>query len=632
MTSILKKLKKSISNFYQTKMSDHFESKNIIADHYTANIFIKLQTDINVKFKENEDNIFLHLKTKESSYIILNTGYNPFSLNFITQNTKIIPIEDNEFWINIWMEYELDKIQNSAPLFEIINFLMSEERSQIVLIPLEIISNKYFMTNQHNKMEQSDTVLVMPSYYVPKYMDLPIMSYKFLSQRSPVVIIPYIWNFLHVIADFFNGIFPLALNSEKLEFNFCLFVVFLGNARNFRQKKYPNEDIFYLYFYDIEDIPIDNFLKDEKSPYYSSYLKMIETYIYFHQQYFHTEYNIFMNETKDKIDLIKFGKNIIYKEEPNFGEYINGIINCDFLIANCSIKNTYNKHSLYNKKICEIFVNDKGYQFKGIAPKFKKINNITSYLKNNLVGITKLPRSQKEYQMQQTIEMNQTKLLQEEEIEKEIANKKEIEKKIKLEENIKRKKENQLLLEKKKLAKKLAIEAKELIVKREVAKKREFAKHISKMKSIAKILASEAKIYYEKYFIQSKKEAKILQELDILQLESKDEEYCQIGSPEYKRRLLEWNLEKINPNLFCQPLEKISQLFSENSPNIWLFNLWNYNYPLYSSTKHIFIFIIFNIAYAQNSSSSFTYCNNCINSIIQEINIIGLHHYRGIYV
>lgn len=556
-------------------MSSLFESKNIIADNYTANIFIKLRTDINIKFKEIDDSIFLHIPIKDDNLIILNTGFNPFSLNLLTKDTKIITIEDDHFWIDLWIDNDLDLIDQCIPMYTIMNNLLSRERSPIVSIPFETINNKYYMTNQHNKKDLSNTVLILPSYYVQKYMNLPIMSYKFLMSKPPTVIIPQTWSFLHIIAEFFNGSFPLMIYSEKLEFNFCLFVVLLGNGRNFRQINYPNEDIFYLYFYELDDIPIDNFIKNTDCPYYSSYLKMVETYKIFHEYYFHTEYYNFNKDLKYKVDIIKFGMISIKKDNPKFQEYIDGIINCDYLLSQCSIKNVNKHHSFYSKIMIEIFVNNKGYQFRDVPPKFKKISNIVNYLNDTITGITKLPRSEKEHLIQQMIEQNQAKLLEEEELEKERKNRKEEEKKKKLEENIKKKQENQVLSEKKKLAKKIALEAKEYLVKKEVAKKREIAKHISKMKSLAKIIALDAKIYYEKYLIQSKKEAKILQEIEIINLESKDEEYCQIGSPEYNRRILEWNLEKINPKIFCHPREKIAQLFSENSPNIWLFNLWN---------------------------------------------------------
>ena len=57
-----------------------------------------------------------------------------------------------------------------------------------------------------------------------------------------------------------------------------------------------------------------------------------------------------------------------------------------------------------------------------------------------------------------------------------------------------------------------------------------------------------------------------------------DQNFCEIGSDEYLRRVKEWNILKMNPYLFCYPIEQtiFKKPVLEKNNDIWLFNLWNY--------------------------------------------------------
>jgi len=145
------------------------------------------------------------------------------------------------------------------------------------------------------------------------------------------------------------------------------------------------------------------------------------------------------------------------------------------------------------------------------------------------------------------------KLLEEEEIERKIAEEKEIQKK-------KKREEQQYISKMKLLAKKIANEANEYVVKKEVKRRKEETKIKQTIIKQTEVKQTEVKLT----------EVKITNDTD-------DNLFCEIGSQEYERRTKESDIKKINPNIFCYPIDQVANFFNnppQKDDDIWLFNLW----------------------------------------------------------
>jgi len=142
----------------------------------------------------------------------------------------------------------------------------------------------------------------------------------------------------------------------------------------------------------------------------------------------------------------------------------------------------------------------------------------------------------------------------------------------------------------------LADEEKEIQKKKSKKNKKKKDNHIIKLKETAKKIAQEALKQFERFnnirkkrnailewkikkarqlaeeaieYIQEKK-SNYLKEIPLLD----DNSHCYIGSDEHLRRMREWDLTEIIPDIYCLPKEFLISLFAQKqSESLWLFDL-----------------------------------------------------------
>ena len=630
-----------------------YNSNNILGDQYMVELLNKNYNDTLYLFKDCVDSLCTPVLLENKYYMLFNTGINPFTNKQIPNGSKLIIYNDYNFWENLLIKKKNILLENQDTC-DMINSLLKEKDFDITTIPVYSTHKKLFYTkqtfnqdllNNDDDDEKSNYkfFIILPSKFIETYNNLPIINPKQLKDNPPVLIVPKIWTYLRVMSAAYKNksLCAVNLDNEKIEFDLPLLIMFLSNGRRILSKEliFKDQNVFYFYFYDIDDVPHDIAIKNPDSTYHYAYKKMINDYKNFATTFFSIEHEFFITFLKDKVDIIKYKEIFFVRENTQFINIIQDIINFKYVVTSCKFKNINSSSPFFNKYICEIFDNDIGISNKGMDLQeidlhcdeksfFEKINyNIKEIISKS--PLTKMITGNKKNNIsEEEIQNNIDFLLKQEEHEKQIIKNKELEIKRKNDENAKKHAQAKIIKQHKALAKKIAYEARDHLNKINNIKKKELAKHETKMKIIAKALAYEAKVFIENKIQQKQKELELqqqkLKELQFQQQKQKelqfqqqkqkeiinlekipknkssnknnkkertikisdftnnDDEYCEINSSEYFRRINQWNLQKINPNIFCFPMNYIKSLHPSNSKNV--FN--NIHLPPYSPNNN----------------------------------------------
>jgi len=524
-------------------MSEIIVTGNVIGDLYTLNLLRKKQITPVFSFRNCENLLCIPILVNTEYYVLLNTGINPFCKSPISLDSKLLISGTNHYWGTILEKNSIDISEDTRFSQEIMNDLLKRNKG-IVTIPLYGHLNQYYYISQksHTVDEVDDARLILDESYVDTFMKLPVMNFKNFVKKCPTIVIPKIWEFMKLLAKSQNGVFIIDLISNNIEMSQSLFIILLFNGRVFRHPSFGNEEIFFLYFFELDDLPLNN--NDKNRIDTALYQKIKRSYDVFVQKFFKIEYEMFTMETMNKIDMIKSGNNIIFNGEPEFNLFIFDIISGKLLVNHCVIKNQEGS-ILSGKIIIEVYPNKFDIDVKFKIESFSMRKKIDRIPEEKTI-------------ITEVLEEKWAKLIEDEEKEKEISEQKKLIKHQK--KSPKTESDAKHLNKMKIIAKNIAIEARSYIDRIRNKKFHEEKKHIEKMKPIAKLLAMEAVEYI------TKKNTKI----------SNDNIYCEINSDEYNRRIKEWDLKKINPKIFCMPIDKVAELFQETQSrtDIWLFDLW----------------------------------------------------------
>lgn len=489
-------------------------SANIIGDSYTYNVLKKNTTPIHFKLTDDCPVIPLNI-VDHDIFIILNTGFNPFSFKETTAKTKFFFYKNFEFWNDLFFKksYDFKKFENKDAIHHEINFLLQEKKPEIVTIPLIKETYGYYIPNPElmlEAIEEDDIRIILSSSLIEQYFNLPVINYRTFQKISPTIVIPATWDFLQILGDettLEKIRCPLNLQTKKIDINLKLLTLILSNGRNFKHKIFINEDIFYLYFFSLDDLS----LTSESDCFF--FKKIERSYNRFVEYFFRNQYGLFFSQLINEVTILKKKNRIIIKGSPEFTTIINEIKNVKYLVSQTYIKNSKEQSILNGHVICEIYENKFGFLEQDFIPK---------------LGEVIYQREEKRVLTQEEVDKNMMKLLEEEEIEKKIVKEKEMER----------------------------------------MRKREEQQHISRMRSLAKKISYEAKEYFlkkehEKSKIIKKNKKKYESNIKSIQPTiNVEDNFCEIGSPEY-------DLKKIIPidtNSFNNP--------PQTNKDMWLFNLW----------------------------------------------------------
>jgi len=521
--------------------SPKINANNIIGDNYTHNILKK--NIIPLSFRMTEDCPVMPVNIVDNDiFIILNTGFNPFSYKKTSSTTKFFFYKNYEFWNDLFFKksYDFNNSYKEDSIHGEINMLLLEKDPEIVTIPIVRDGSKYYIPNPElmdEAIEEEDIRIVLSSFFIEQYFKLPVINYRLFQKINPTIIIPANWDFLNILGDEIlpeKVRCPLNLKNKNLDVNLKLLVLILCNARSFKHRIFPNEDIFYLYFFSLEDLSFN-----ENSE--LVLLKKIEkSYNRFVGYFFKNQYGLFFSQLVNEVTVFKIRNRIVTKEKPEFASIIEDIKDVKCLVSQTFYKNLKDDSILNQHVVCEIYENKFGFTQNDFIPKLGEVIYTRKEKKKNTLSI-------------EEVNANMKKLLEEEEIERKIAEEKEIQKK-------KKREEQQYISKMKLLAKKIANEANEYVVKKEVKRRKEETKIKQTIIKQTEVKQTEVKLT----------EVKITNDTD-------DNLFCEIGSQEYERRTKESDIKKINPNIFCYPIDQVANFFNnppQKDDDIWLFNLW----------------------------------------------------------
>lgn len=544
------------------------QSSNVLCDYHTFNVMYNNNKSFPFLFKDTENSVYIILKIIDYDFILINPGFNPFCFDKITETTEIIVEFDDKYYEEI-LKKRIKNITNCNDNIEVINMLLEEEEKTIATLRLGTENGKYYLLNPDvDQSDQVDRRLIVNISYMKRFLNLPVINYRQFQRKIGQFIFPKTWDFMNVMAKFLNGSFRIDLYKD-IEFSYSLFSLLISNGRILKHPLF--NDVIYLYFFDLDDLQLPNDFLNPGKPQFNLFLKIKTVYQAFIVDFLNFEFKYFREHQINKVHYFKFGEEIIGREDPEYELITRDIIMGKTPVTKCFLKNIHPESPLFNKIICEVYPHMSGIWKPDL-------DNITSYeLATKIINFNRKKKNknipQKIVLSQEEIDENISQLLMEEEMEKEKLEKKKMLDKQKKDEKERKEIEKKHLKEIKEFAKKIALEAREFVVKRDVQRKREETKHNNKMKEIAKIIAVEAKV-----FLEQKKSIKPQPILPPLFPTNPNNSFCEIGSPEYLRRINEWNISKICPQIYCYPIEKVSQIFVENihpqNENLWMFDFW----------------------------------------------------------
>ncbi len=515
--------------------SEHYPI--ILADFRTLNFLKSFKTAYeNLILSNWTSSFFIPLNFENKQYILLNSGVNPFTNSPIGRDsgTIIIFTASAKIDLDIYSKKDLNLLNNR----------LTEENPQISSISLSLTNPKFYYTGDKEESGPEYRIIVDIGF-VNAFNKTDVFNWKKIKNDEPTMLIGSHFDDVYEKKSSERG------NFKNIEFDKAFMRQFLMRAQRIRYEPFGKEDIYFLDFPLYTDIMLKNFGGQR---YFECEFRV--SYEIFVSRYYEILKHNIKTGSKDNCGIFIKKRDCFYTVgDEQFESIIDLIYDSTFCLYPIWVKNAKPKTILSSYIIFDVIPNIFGYKFEKPA-----VAVLTEVSVDKDVAISK------------KIKRNSEKLIEEEERKKKIEAEKEKAKTEKLAKIAQNNAANQHIAKMKKLAKIISQEAREFIIKKEVAKKRLETKHLSKMKELAKIIAHEAKNYI------SNKAKKLTVETKI-DIAPSNNDYCEIGSDEYKRRIKEWNFEKINPYFFCYPQEQIAALLPNITPkkdDMWLFNLWNY--------------------------------------------------------
>ena len=505
------------------------ESTNIIGDINLVNfIQSKSVKDYDFETVGKFNKTFLEIKLNNSNYIIFNCAINCFSYELLSNEHPQILFDCQNKYLKFWEKYynSFDTL-NHQHFIQLINNKLSTK--DIICIKLQQKNNQYYIVEK-----EPTFILITETQTKLNYDKLSAYVLKEIEGNyqmiKPAIIYP------NSISIYFpKCFFVLSKELPKKEItnnidHLCLYIIW-KHGENLKHNLLKNEDVVFI---NMKDELFQ--VKEQKS---------LTEYQNFCQKFYHNEYSIYLSYT---ISLRSAGS-IIAREKRKFSQTkIEREIQFVFKDDN----------KLYEKTNEEYFQIESQLRKNQCLMAFCEICN---YIPNGQEEIMLIDTQRNPYK---SINMDTKKTISEEEAIKNAEILLEMEKNEKEKRKIKnsKKKEKKTYeknLEKTKLlAKKIAQEAKDYSIKLEISRKNKIDLQ-NQLKNLAKIISQEAKIYYEN---------------KILKL---DQNHCDINSPEFIRRTIEWNFLEFLPELYTYPKDYLISIFSKKQPDNnpqWAFNLW----------------------------------------------------------
>lgn len=523
------------------------ENPIILADFKTLNYLKTFKTSYDKLILNNwTSSFFIPLKFNSKKHLLLNSGVNPFINTPIKKDTGTIIIFISSPWI--------DKEIYDKKELKYLNDKLTEENPKISSISLSKTNPKYYITDEKEESGPEYRIIV-DIEYVNAFNKTDVFNWRKIKSEEPTMLIGAHFD------DAYDKKSPERGNGKYIEFDKPFIRQFLMRAQKISYEHFEfGNNIYYL------DFPIytDLMLKTIGGQRYFEGEFRISYEIFASKYYDKLKDNIRTNNLENYCFFVKRGDRFYTMGDPHFEEILDLIYDSLLCVFPIWVKNPKHDCALRSYTILEAIPNIFGYKFE------KPVQTV----------LKEIPMD-KYNSLNAKIEKNSAKLIQEEERKKKLeADKIRImnEKRNKIAQN---NAQIQFIARMKKLAKTIAQEAREYVIKKEVSKKREQAKKLIRMKQIAKIIAIEAKEFILKKET-NKKSPEIIPEVKLPIIN--DDNYCDIGSDEYNRRVREWKFEKINPYFFCYPQQQVATLIPNLTPkkdDMWLFNLWNYNNLIY---------------------------------------------------
>ena len=545
-------------------------TKRIIGDINVANFLEKKypkDSEINEIMDEvtdlNYNRPFLPIVIRFQLYIILNTGINCFSDELVTDDEKIIPDSGITFKNK---SKKLTDLYNS----DILNGVLTT-------IKMKSINGRYYTVE-----DDYDFRIVTSILYKEYYTKIPEIILKMDDDGEYELIKPQVVypNSLSVCMSnvylTINDCLKPKTTSKKIGYNIFYILLVLGH--NLKMELFENMDIIYIK-------PINNnidTLKLKEGASRNDYALLCRTF--FEKEYSDylalsfsiklglqkgfgsicnkicdccTEASKHFKKNIENGGLIVFkeGNNFYQKGDENFLRIESEMRKCNYIMTFCEVANVYVEASEM-KLLIEVFP---------VEEFFGKIDSPKKSQKSPQIPLISEEDARK----------NADELLALDELDK----KQKIQKKSKKKEKEKAKKEVERNLEKlKSLAKTIALEAKSYFNKFNNLKNKRINAENNK-KKIASKLAYEAKEYLESkklpdFFPPTQKEDLCELEESYEIITNDDNSHCEIGSEEFYRRVHDWNLLEIIPQIYCLPKKEIISLFIEPKEKLWAFELW----------------------------------------------------------
>jgi len=525
-----------------------------LSDKHTTEILksCNFRFESPVKFRNMEVNRFVPLKIGKLIYALFNTGTNPFNYYPVTKNTIL-------FYPDSFFNMDSKNHEEMLKSVDVINHLLKAEIKTIATIAISCDIPNYILDHPN---PDNDIRILVPISLVNLYLKMEEFNIRKMKKNLPSI-------YMSMVNAYICHDKGICSVKQGKTFRNIYTISFIGNKwfeliLNDCVKRYVGDDEIYIY--ETCSNVLDYGKKDQN---YYNFLR--EQFKMFEKQY-------------SKVDYFYSGKTIIDKDNPTFIQIIDDIFNSRLLCFKLDAHLFKKSYIIY-----EVILNNIGFQFK-----------LSINCPDILMGKT-------DSEKQNEIE----KLIEEEEKEK----------KIKIEKNRKKRekaKNKEFLCNQKKIAKNICNQIMQSIKNKydklftkEIAEKiaKEAQEYFSiKMhkKTIAKQIAIEEqnklaieeqnKLTIEaqnKLTIEAQNKLAIeaqnklaIEAQNKLAIEAQkcklknlnDQNFCEIGSDEYLRRVKEWNILKMNPYLFCYPIEQtiFKKPVLEKNNDIWLFNLWNY--------------------------------------------------------
>ena len=197
-------------------MKDTIYSKYIIGNIHTAHYLDKNNKKDYFFLRSDIQTIYVPIKINEQIFILFNTGTNCFSQETIKPDETLLTSNN-----------VLSFVSDLESSISILNSMLTMENPVVFSIKINLYKNWFY---QVDSKEHSNFRIILPIFFLKRFIELPIIDVYTININKPTIIIPSVWkteknNDKNPFSHFIKNI---DLSSGELEITYDVFKLIIN--------------------------------------------------------------------------------------------------------------------------------------------------------------------------------------------------------------------------------------------------------------------------------------------------------------------------------------------------------------------------------------------------------------------